>query len=139
MVLAIAAIIATRPAGYEVSRSATMPAPVEAVFPLVADLHQWPAWSPREMDDPAVRHRFEGPESGLGAVATWKGNEKVGEGKLTITGLVANESERVGHHPARARRAASLRPADRASLRARGPEDQGHLDDAGRKRLFRQG
>jgi hypothetical protein len=34
--------------------------------------------------DPAAKMGFEGPESGQGAAMTWAGNDKVGEGKLTI-------------------------------------------------------
>jgi uncharacterized protein YndB with AHSA1/START domain len=34
---------------------------------------------------------YSGPPSGVGAVYHWKGDDKVGEGRMTITGAVENE------------------------------------------------
>src|SRR4029079_9367121 len=49
------------------------------------DFHQWDAWSPWAKLDPDARITFEGPDSGQGTVMTWVGNDKVGEGKMTLT------------------------------------------------------
>jgi hypothetical protein len=38
--------IATRPADFSISRSTTISAPPQAVFPQVNDFHNWEAWSP---------------------------------------------------------------------------------------------
>lgn len=80
-----AAVVATRPAEFRIERSATIQAPAEAVFANVNTLKRWDAWSPWAKLDPQAKHTFEGPEAGVGAVYAWAGNDKVGEGKMTIT------------------------------------------------------
>src|SRR5207248_2982956 len=61
------------------------------VFAQVNDFHNWEAWSPWAKLDPAVKNTFEGPPSGTGAVFKWSGNDKVGEGSMTITDSRPNE------------------------------------------------
>ena len=39
-------IVATRPADFRVTRTATISAPAAVVFAQVNDLHQWVAWNP---------------------------------------------------------------------------------------------
>ena len=41
--------------------------------------------------DPAVKNTFEGPSAGTGAIFRWAGNNKVGEGNMTITESRPNE------------------------------------------------
>ena len=41
--------------------------------------------------DPAAKNTFQGPESGVGAIFSWAGNNEVGEGKMTITESRPNE------------------------------------------------
>jgi hypothetical protein len=77
-------VIAGRPDDFVVSRSATIAAPPEKVFPHVNNLHQWEAWSPWAKLDPNAKNSFEGSPSGAGAVMSWDGNKKVGAGKMTI-------------------------------------------------------
>ena len=77
-------IVVTRPATFHVERSTTVSAPPETVFGEVNDFHAWSAWSPWDHLDPQMARTFEGPASGPGAVYMWKGNDKVGEGKMTI-------------------------------------------------------
>ena len=71
-------------ATYTVVRSRTVPAPVERVYPLLADFHQWTRWSPWEDVDPAMHRSYSGPESGVGAVYVWSGNRKAGAGRMEI-------------------------------------------------------
>jgi len=85
VVLLFVIVVATRPADFRVTRSATISAPAEAVFAQVNDLRKWGAWSPWEKIDPALRRTFEGPSAGIGAIYRWVGNKKVGEGSMTIT------------------------------------------------------
>jgi hypothetical protein len=80
-----------QPAEYRVSRSATLNAPPDAVFPHVNELRQWDAWSPWAKLDPNARNSFEGPPAGVGAAMSWAGNHEVGEGKMTIIESRANE------------------------------------------------
>jgi len=50
----------------------------------VNDFRKWEAWSPWEKLDPALKRTFSGPESGKDATYSWVGNDKVGEGRMTI-------------------------------------------------------
>src|SRR5881296_2353488 len=78
-------IVALQPSEFRIVRSATIAGPPPAVFAQVNDLHKWEAWSPWEKIDPALKRTFEGPSAGAGAIYRWVGNNKVGEGSMTIT------------------------------------------------------
>jgi hypothetical protein len=77
-------IVATRPADFHYTRTGRMKAPVDVVFANVIDFHKWDAWSPWARMDPNCKNTFSGPESGPGASRAWSGNNKVGEGRMTI-------------------------------------------------------
>src|SRR5262245_45399381 len=77
-------VVATRPADFRVSRSATIPAPADLVFAQVNDLHKFQDWSPWAKIDPNCKLTFEGPPAGVGASFAWAGNKDVGEGRMTI-------------------------------------------------------
>lgn len=76
---------ATRPASYRVERRTVVAAPPAVAYAQVADFHKWPAWSPWAKLDPAMKTTFSGAPEGTGAVYAWTGNDKVGEGRMTIT------------------------------------------------------
>jgi len=78
-------VLAGQPDEFTVSRSTKISAPPEKVFSEVNDLQQWEAWSPWAKLDPNAKVTFEGPAPGVGAAMAWKGNNKVGAGKMTIT------------------------------------------------------
>jgi uncharacterized protein YndB with AHSA1/START domain len=86
-----AAFVATRPSTFHVERSATIKAPPEVLFGQVADFHKWQDWSPWEKLDPTMKKTYSGPSSGEGAAYAWVGNDKVGEGDMTITSAQPNE------------------------------------------------
>jgi hypothetical protein len=88
------AAIVTRPNTFHVERTAVVHAPADAVFARLEDFHQWPAWSPWEKLDPAMQRTYSGPDRGVGAVYAWKGNDKVGEGRMTI--LEASPPSKLG-------------------------------------------
>src|SRR5262249_23304496 len=50
----------------------------------VNDFHNWEPWSLWAKLDPACKNTFEGAPAGKDAVFTWSGNDKVGEGRMTI-------------------------------------------------------
>ena len=81
---ALAAYVATRPAEFRVSRSASFAAPAPAVFAQVNELKKWEAWSPWAKKDPQMKQTYEGPPAGTGAVTSWAGNKDVGEGRMSI-------------------------------------------------------
>lgn len=91
--LAFLAYVAMQPAEGTVTRSAVIPAPPAAIFPHVNSLHKWQVWSPWAKIDPNAKVVFDGPETGPGAGMTWDGNNKVGQGKMTI--IESQPSDRV--------------------------------------------
>ena len=84
VVVAFAVFVATRPAAYRVSRSTTIAAPPTVVYAQVADFHRWDAWSPWAKLDPSMKTTFSGPVAAPGSSYAWAGNDKVGEGRMTI-------------------------------------------------------
>jgi len=84
-VLAIVGVASTRPAQFKVERGLSMAVPPEAAYAQVVDFHAWERWSPWAKLDPAMKTEFGGPASGPGATYRWVGNDKVGEGRMTIT------------------------------------------------------
>jgi Polyketide cyclase / dehydrase and lipid transport len=78
-------VVAMQPSEFRIVRTATIAAPTPAVFAQVNDFHNWEAWSPWAKLDPAAKTTFEGAPAGAGAVFTWSGNDKVGEGRMTLT------------------------------------------------------
>lgn len=85
IVVVFVVIVAMRPSEFRVTRSTAISATPQAIFAQVNDLHQWQGWSPWEKIDPALKRTYEGPPDGTGASYSWVGNNKVGEGRMTIT------------------------------------------------------
>ena len=63
-------IVALQPSGFRVTRSITIAAPPDAVFPQVNELKKWEAWSPWVKLDPTAKQAYEGPAAGSGAAVT---------------------------------------------------------------------
>ena len=78
-------VVTGQPDEFSIMRATKISAPPETIFPHVNDLHAWEAWSPWAKLDPHSKITFSGPENGAGAAMAWAGNNKVGEGKMTIT------------------------------------------------------
>ena len=91
-ILAFCAYVALLPADFRIERTATLAAPPAQVFPHINNLRKWQEWSPWAKMDPAAKTTFEGPEAGTGAIFNWSGNEKVGEGRMTIIDSRPNEA-----------------------------------------------
>ena len=84
IVLAILALASARPDAFRVERSATINAPAGKIFAHLDDFHKWEAWSPWEKLDPNLQRTYSGPASGKGAIYEWRGDSKVGEGRMEI-------------------------------------------------------
>jgi len=84
LIAGFAEVVAMQPSEFHVERTATVAAPPASVFAHVDDLHKWEAWSPWAKLDPAAKVAYEGSPAGKGAGFTWSGNDKVGEGRMTI-------------------------------------------------------
>jgi hypothetical protein len=92
LLAALAIFIATRPSEFRISRSRTIAAPPDVAHAYVNDFHKWPAWSPWEKLDPAMKREIAGAPAGTGATYHWVGNDQVGEGRMTITDSRAPQS-----------------------------------------------
>jgi uncharacterized protein YndB with AHSA1/START domain len=69
---------------YTVRRAETIDAPPKRVYDQIADFHRWTSWSPWEDVDPQLRRTYSGAPAGAGAVYTWSGNRKAGQGRMEI-------------------------------------------------------
>jgi len=85
IVIVLAVIVALQPSEFRVARSTTISASPATVFAQVNDFHKWEAWNPWGKIDPAMKQAYAGAPAGNGAIYTWAGNNKVGEGHMTIT------------------------------------------------------
>lgn len=77
-------VVALRPAEFRVERSATIAAPAIDLFEQVNDHRKFAVWNPFMKFDPNVKNTYTGPDSGVGAVCSWEGNNKIGAGSATI-------------------------------------------------------
>lgn len=91
LIVILAVIVAMRPNDFRVERSATFDAPIDKVFVQVNDLQKWNAWSPWAKLDLNAKNTFTGPQAGKDAQFSWSGNDKVGEGSMTIIESVPNK------------------------------------------------
>jgi uncharacterized protein YndB with AHSA1/START domain len=80
-----ALVVSFQPKTYHVERTTTIAAPPAAVFAIVNDFHHFGTWSPWASLDPAMKQQISGSPAGVGSVYSWSGNDKAGEGKMTIT------------------------------------------------------
>lgn len=85
LLVAIVIVLAVlKPDTFRVERSTRIKASPDKVFALINDFNRWGSWSPWEKMDPAMQRTFSGAPSGKGSVYEWKGNSKVGEGRMEI-------------------------------------------------------
>ena len=95
LIVVLLIVIAVQPASYTVLRSASIAAPQSLVFVQVNDFHNWEAWSPWAKLDPGMKQTYEGAGTGTGAIYTWSGDKKVGEGRMTIAESHPNDLVRI--------------------------------------------
>lgn len=95
LVVGLLIVIALQPSSYRVTRSATIAAAPAEVFARVNDFKAWEVWSPWAKLDPAVKNTFEGPPAGAGSIFKWAGNDKVGEGRMTLAESKAPDRIRI--------------------------------------------
>jgi len=88
-------VVALQPSDYRVERSVTIAAPASTVFPNVNDFHKWQAWFPWAKLDPDAKIAFAGPEAGEGTIMTLNGDDKVGEGKMTLVESEPDEAVKI--------------------------------------------
>jgi hypothetical protein len=86
--LVIALIASQRPDTFRVSRSATIAAPADKLFPLINDLRAFDTWNPYAHKDPQMKSSYSGPASGPGARSDFE-SKKAGSGSLEIVQATA--------------------------------------------------
>ncbi len=90
----LAAIGFILPNNIHVERSIVINAPQEDVFALVNSFQNFNKWSPWYEREPDANYSYEGPETGVGAITRWKG-EEVGAGSQEIVESHPHDSIRV--------------------------------------------
>lgn len=91
VILAAVLVAFLLPREVTVSRTVTIDAPAEAVWPKINSLEEMASWSPWLARDPETVQTFTGPESGVGATMAWQ-SDKVGSGTQEIVESVEHES-----------------------------------------------
>ena len=82
--------VGARPDSFRLERGISINAVPEKVFALINDFHESSQWSPWDKIDPALKRTCSGPASGVGTIYEWSGNNKVGSGRMEITGAAPN-------------------------------------------------
>jgi hypothetical protein len=85
VVVCVLLFAATRPSQFSVTRTARINADANKIFESIEDFKTWANWSPWDQLDLSMQRTYEGEPRGVGAVYSWKGNAKVGEGRMQIT------------------------------------------------------
>lgn len=90
LVVGIFAAALLKSPDFRVERSLVIAAPAEKLFPYFDNHKKFNEWNPWSKMDPEAKNTYSGPESGVGAVASWDG-KMVGKGSATITESKPNE------------------------------------------------
>jgi carbon monoxide dehydrogenase subunit G len=93
--IAFVTYVAMQPPQYRVVREMAIAATPAAVFDQVNDLKKWEGWSPWAKLDANAKTAYEGPSAGKDAVHSWSGDDKVGEGRMTIVESKPSELIRI--------------------------------------------
>lgn len=89
LIVGVLVYAAFQPNTFLISRSVTINASPEKIYPYMSDFHKGDLWTPYEKRDPSMKRTFSGPESGKGAVYEFAGDKKkVGSGRLEIIEVV---------------------------------------------------
>lgn len=89
LAIAITALIASqRPNTFRVSRSTSIAAPAEKIFPLVNDVRAFNTWNPYALKAPEMKGSYSGPFIGPGAHYDFE-SKKAGSGSFEIVQVAA--------------------------------------------------
>jgi uncharacterized protein YndB with AHSA1/START domain len=76
---------AFQPSTFLISRSVSINAAPEKIYPYMSDFHKGDLWTPYKKRDPSMKRTYSGAPSGKGAVYEFAGDKKkVGSGRLEI-------------------------------------------------------
>jgi len=85
VVVGVGLLALRQPDSFRVERSITMAVPPEAVYQQISDFKAWDRWSPWAKLDPKMKTEFGGTPGAPGSTYHWVGDDKVGEGRMTLT------------------------------------------------------
>lgn len=77
------------PGKTRISRSITVSAPASEVFRPINELKMW------GQNDPSMSLAYEGPPAGVGTSCCWGGDQRIGEGRVTVIESQTNELVRL--------------------------------------------
>jgi hypothetical protein len=98
LVVVVALVIgyaAMQPADYVVTRSTTIKAPAEKIFPYLNNSKLAEQWGPWSEVDPNAKMAYSGPDEGVGSKASWDSSGQLGTGSATIVDSRPNERVRI--------------------------------------------
>ena len=87
IIVAVLGVVAgfVMPSTGHVERSLVVGKDIRQVYDVMDNLRRFPDYSTQRSDDPKIQYALSGPAYGPGATLAWTGgNDKVGDGKLTI-------------------------------------------------------
>ena len=90
VILCVIAAALLKSPNFHVERSLVIGTSAEKLFPYFDNHRKFNEWNPWAKMDPEAKNTYSGPESGVGAVASWEG-EITGKGSATITESTPNE------------------------------------------------
>ena len=90
LIAVLVAIACVLPNQFNVARSATINAPAEKIYPLIATSRQWENWAVWKQRDPNMKIEYAGPESGIGAKWSWESKSE-GSGEMEFTSAEPNK------------------------------------------------
>ncbi|WP_298935814.1 SRPBCC family protein [uncultured Ruegeria sp.] len=92
IVLVLVGVSYLLPGKAEVSRSITIDAPPEVIFPYVNSMQETEKWSPWLSRDPETKLSYSGPDAGVGNILNWSSDHpQVGTGSQEIMESVENQ------------------------------------------------
>jgi uncharacterized protein YndB with AHSA1/START domain len=91
LVVAILAYAASKPGTLHVTRTVTIHAAPEKIFPLINDLHNWSQWEEQEVDNPSLSRTYGDTPSGVGAACDWEAKGSAGKARMLITESAPNK------------------------------------------------
>jgi hypothetical protein len=97
LVVALVAVIATRPSESHVERSLVVPATPTVVYGYISDLTHFSSFSPWLKYEPSAKVTVDGAATGVGAHYAWVGKE-MGSGEMTIASVKENERVELDLH-----------------------------------------
>jgi uncharacterized protein YndB with AHSA1/START domain len=91
LIIAVAAALtyvlvkaALKPDRFRIARAIRINAPAAAIYPHIAGMERFKAWSPWQDKDPEMTQVIGPIAEGVGSSMEWRGNGKVGEGRMEV-------------------------------------------------------